>query len=304
MDHQVLDEFHFKQNAIQMLNGEIGSNIDQIRFLKLMLHLFEAKDQICYDKIYDETLLWIDQTEQRSKRLKPYVEWWHNRRDSWSAAFICHDVDRHSLAESGNGGMARKGIAKNLSLDECLKFELSKYLTYGKKVKERLSYRPKGRTRVDLEDDALSAMYDRVRNCVLTEGEANEDVAAIMKSLRISTSKYFASSTSDENRNENSVVDFLQQSTEPLIIPSSKRCKDPNFRFKHQKVDIIPALQETATKRKVGRSPNSGKKRRVSMKGKFPSSDNEAENTIPKQTQDPKWARLVNRVENEMKNYV
>lgn len=38
---------------------------------------------------------------------------------------------------------------------------------------------------IDLEDEALSAMHDRVRKCVLTEGEANEDVAGIMKSLRI-----------------------------------------------------------------------------------------------------------------------
>ena len=47
--------------------------------------------------------------------------WWHYRRESWSAAFICHDVNRHSLAEFGNSIMTRKGIVKN-SLDQTVSF--------------------------------------------------------------------------------------------------------------------------------------------------------------------------------------
>ena len=52
----------------------------------------------------------------RSTQNNAVEDWWHNHRESWSAAFICHDVDRHSLAESGNSIMARKGIVKSLRI--------------------------------------------------------------------------------------------------------------------------------------------------------------------------------------------
>ena len=42
----LVGDFFFMQNAIQMLSGKMGTYIDQIIFLILMLNLFEANIKI------------------------------------------------------------------------------------------------------------------------------------------------------------------------------------------------------------------------------------------------------------------
>ena len=105
------DNFHFKQNALQLVSDAVGSSNDYVKFLKFMVELQIAATPTIYNSVLKSFKSWIEKSDSRNKKLMAYIDWWDTRRANWSVAFKNNAAEGHSKSQAGNAMMARKDIA-------------------------------------------------------------------------------------------------------------------------------------------------------------------------------------------------
>ena len=290
---QVTDDFHFKQNAIQMLSSVIGTANDQIRFLKFMVSLFEASNPVIYEKVKAQFSKWIRTKPERQAKLEPYVAWWHSRRAYWSTAFKNPHVEKHSLAETANGMAARRGISsKYMSIERCIQWELLLYVRHSNRINELKSggFVPSGTTRVNLKDKEMNDMFERVKNYSYSPADASAFLDKLMKSLRLPV----------VDEDVVSVNDFVDVNLEAV---SSCPSRENDFRYR-EKGRKVQEKKDSA--RKPGR-PKGSRKKRVSLAAAVESSDDEAAPPPAKKkscsVMPKNWGAMEKKVEECKANY-
>ena len=272
--NQVSDSFHFKENALQMLSSDIGSNKDKVRFLKFMHDLQHASDRAVFETIHKMLLAWINEKESRKNKVSPYLDYWMDRRVYWSQAFINSEAETHSVAEAGNSMMARKGINKNSAIDKCLKWECCVYIKHYQKVESLKTgnHIPRGKTRAYIDKEKMEAIYERVAKNPVDEKEFVSIVDEIARSLHLSEA------VKESGEVAHASASFIDTNLEEVLV---SKPKSADFRYREKKMDIVS--------KKPGR-PKGSKIRKPSAYDEIGSWDSDEE-VIPKKKKG-KWEKL------------
>ena len=91
----------------------IGACSAQIQFLRFTWKLLEAATPQKFELLYKLFVKWIEKTNSRQKKMKPWLKFWYNRKTQWATAYTSLSVTGVNLSEAGqskykvNNGMKR-----------------------------------------------------------------------------------------------------------------------------------------------------------------------------------------------------
>ena len=105
--------FHFLYGAYMHCCNAICARSAQIQFLRLTWKLLEAATPQKFELLYKLFVKWIEKTNSRQQKMKPWLKFWYNKKKQWATAYTSLSVTGVNLSEAGqskykvNNGMKR-----------------------------------------------------------------------------------------------------------------------------------------------------------------------------------------------------
>ena len=193
-------------------------------------------------------------TKTRTDKLESFIDWWDRRRIHWATAFKNNDVASHSLSESGNNKIARKGAMKGAPIDDCIRYEICQSMKHVSKLKGLRdgTYKGgRGPSRPVLQERDMKFLEKRIIEYPTTKEEANDMVVDILKQLGLP----YLDMMNDDSELESGVVpldllseDISKKQPENFVVDVTSSHKFEKKENKHQK----PGRPRNSRKRKIG----------------------------------------------------
>ena len=108
--------FHYLYGAYMHCCNAIGGRSAQVQFLRFSCKLLEAATPQMFEMLYGLFVKWIDKTESRRKKLKPWLKFWYDRKTQWATAYTSLSVNGVNLSEAGQAKYKINNGLKRLKL--------------------------------------------------------------------------------------------------------------------------------------------------------------------------------------------
>jgi hypothetical protein len=108
--------FHYLYGAYMHCSNAIGERSAQVQFLRFSHKLLEAATPKKFELLYNLFLKWIEKTDSRQKKMKPWLKFWYDRKTQWATAYTSLTVNDVNLAETGQSKYRVNNGLKHLKL--------------------------------------------------------------------------------------------------------------------------------------------------------------------------------------------
>ena len=245
-------ELHYMKSAFQHCSGELGSQKKQFEHLKFAEGLLNASTPAVYEGIFHCYKMWIQERQGRIDSLMDWLIWWNERRSGWSNAFRDVQLPRTNLAEIGNSKFSQKSGMTKLSLDMAIKAIIVEHQEYAAKkigVVNGDFIVGKGRSRLNMEDRQIKALFKRINEMPSNPTEQNIQIENIVGEILGCQVGYFTT-VSDQGVVENQQL--RDDAFEECVLNSNSIHRPPSKKL-------------TPVKRKRNEGNLSNKRVRISL---------------------------------------
>ena len=246
--------FHYLYGAYMHCCNAVGERSSQIQFLRFAWKLLEAATPNKFELLYKLFVKWIQKTDSRQKKLKPWLKFWYDRKTQWATAYTSLSVNNVNLSEAGQSKYRINNGLKRLKLYQGCVYELGDFLLYSSRIKAMASqnFVGKGPSREILDLRESRKAMERIKDHFMTKNDLDELYAY----LGIITKKKKNSSRKGSSR-PTKKRPFVSADIEDIEIALKKFKPDPKAPYTYK----TPKIKDPLSSKKPGRPAGSKKKR-------------------------------------------